>query len=181
VPRSLVVPAERGLYHIMLASSLTTMPPLYFEDFSIGDRYEPPARTVAEADVIAFAGLSGDANPLHSDEAFAAQTVFRERIAHGLLGLAIAGGLLSRAGVIDGTAVALLGVQWNFRAPVRFGDTLAGHIRVAETRPTSDGANGLVRFDFELTNQHDVLVQSGQQVFMVRRRPHRIDRDDDGE
>jgi acyl dehydratase len=147
------------------------MPALYFEDFAIGDQYEPPPRAVTDADVATFTTLSGDTNPVHTDEAFAAESAFGERIAHGLLGLAIAGGFLSRAGVVDGTAVALLGVTWRFRGPVRFGDTLAGHIRVADTRPTSDGANGIVTFDFELTNQRDEVVQSGQQVFMVRRRP----------
>src|SRR5689334_10708257 len=110
---------------------------LLFEDFTAGDEYRPPSRTVTEADVVAFTALSGDANPVHTDARFAADSRFGERIAHGLLGLAIAGGFLSRVGVIDGSAVALLEVAWKFRAPVRFGDTLTAAITVAETRETS--------------------------------------------
>jgi acyl dehydratase len=143
---------------------------LAFEDFAVGDEYTPPARTVTEADVVAFAGLSGDTNPVHTDAVFAAGTAYGERIAHGLLGLAMAGGFLSRAGVVDGTAIALLGVEWSFRAAVRFGDTVTPSIRVAETRPTSDGARGIVTFAFRLTNQDGTLVQEGRHVFMVRRR-----------
>ena len=144
---------------------------LHFEDFAVGDEYEPPPRTVTEADVVAFTALSGDTNPVHTDAVFAGQTPFGERIAHGLLGLAIAGGFLSRVGVVDGTAVALLGVNWSFRAAVRFGDTLAACVRVAETRPTSDASRGIVTFEFRLSNQDDVLVQEGRHVFMVQRRP----------
>jgi acyl dehydratase len=143
---------------------------LAFEDLAVGDEFAPPARTVTEADVVAFAGLSGDTNPVHTDAVFAAGTPYGERIAHGLLGLAMAGGFLSRAGVVDGTAIALLGVEWSFRAAIRFGDTVTANIRVAETRPTSDGTRGIVTFAFRLTNQDGTLVQEGRHVFMMRRR-----------
>ena len=146
------------------------MTALLFDDFVTGEEYLPPPRTVTEADVVAFTALSGDANPVHTDAVFAADSRFGERIAHGLLGLAIAGGFLSRVGVIDGSAVALLDVSWRFRAPVRFGDTLAARIVVAETRETSSADAGVVRFAFEVTNQAGEVVQTGEQTFLVRRR-----------
>jgi acyl dehydratase len=144
--------------------------PLYYEDFALDASYRPPGRTVGEGDITAFAGLSGDLNPLHVDASFAASSHFGERIAHGLLGLAMAGGFLSRAGVIDGSAVALLGVEWRFTGPVRIGDTIRAQIRVAGARETSDPSRGLVEFEFELTNQRDEVVQAGTQRFLVARR-----------
>lgn len=143
---------------------------LHYQDFTPGDEYRPPGRTVGEGDITAFAGLSGDLNPLHLDATFAARTRFGERIAHGLLGLAMAGGFLSRADVIDGTAVALLGVEWRFTGPVRIGDTVRARIRVADTRETTDPSRGIVAFGFELVNQRDELVQRGSQTFLVERR-----------
>jgi acyl dehydratase len=143
---------------------------LYFEEFEIGDEWRPVARTITEAEVMAFAGLSGDTNPVHTDAVFAAESRFGERIAHGLLGLAAAGGFLSRAGVVDGTAVALLDVSWSFRAPIRFGDTIAAAITVTGKREVSDPTAGIVTFGLRLTNQDDALVQEGEHVFLVKRR-----------
>ena len=142
----------------------------HFEDIDVGEEWRPVARTITEHDVIAFAGLSGDANPVHTDAVFAAGERFGEPIAHGLLGLAAAGGFLSRVGVVDGTAIALLDVRWKFRAPIRFGDTIAATIAVASKREASDGASGIVAFSFRLTNQRDELVQEGEHVFLVKRR-----------
>jgi len=144
---------------------------LRFEEFEVGQAWRPPARTITEADVVAFAGLSGDANPVHTDAVFAAAGRFGRPIAHGLLGLAVAGGFLSRVGVIDGTAVALLDVGWSFRAPIYPGDTIAATIRVEETREISDPTRGIVTFGFELTDQRDELAQRGRHVFMVVRGP----------
>jgi acyl dehydratase len=143
---------------------------LHFEDFVVGDVYRPVGRTITEAEVMEFAGLSNDTNPVHTDAVFAAQSPFGERIAHGLLGLAASGGFLSRVGVIDGTAVALLGVEWAFKAPVRFGDTISAEITVADKREVSDVTRGIVKFSFRLLNQDDTLVQEGQHVFMILRR-----------
>ena len=78
----------------------------HFEDFEVGAETVTDSRTVTEADVVAFAGVSGDYNPLHVDVEFARTTPFGERIAHGLLGLAIASGLVSRTGAIEGTTLA---------------------------------------------------------------------------
>jgi acyl dehydratase len=138
----------------------------YFHDFVVGQEYRPAARTVTEADVVAFASLSGDTNPIHTDAEASARLPFGERIAHGLLGLAMSGGFLSRVDVIEGTAL-LLGVEWRFKGPVRFGDTLAAVIRVASTRLLPDGQRGIVEFEFEIHNQRGELVQEGRHVFLV--------------
>lgn len=145
----------------------------YFEEIEVGRRWTPPARTLTEAEVMSFAALSGDTNPVHTDAVFAAATQFGEPIAHGLLGLAASGGFLSRVGVIDGTAVALLGIEWKFRAPIRFGDTIAAEIEVASKREVTNPGHGIVVFAIRIHNQDGVLVQEGEHVFMVRRRPGR--------
>jgi len=147
---------------------MTPRPPggKYFDDFTVGEEYRPPGRTVTEADVVDFAALSDDSNPIHTDAAFAAGTPFGERIAHGLLGLAMSGGMLSRAGVIEGTAL-FLGVEWRFKAPIRIGDTIYSVIRVDSTRLLEDGERGIVEFGFEITTADGEVVQEGRHTFMV--------------
>ena len=142
---------------------------LSFEEFEPGRRYETPGRTVAEADLVGFAGLTGDFNPLHVDETFAAKSRFGTRIAHGPMLIGMAFGLASRLDLVDGTAIALLSVHWDFAAPVRIGDTIRARIRVTETRPSRDPDAGVVALEFELLNQHDTVVQTGLARLLVKR------------
>lgn len=140
-----------------------------FEEFTQGQSWTTPGRTITESDIIGFAGLSGDFNPVHVDEVFAAATPFGGRIAHGPMGIGMAFGLASRLDLIDGTVIALLGVQWDFRAPVRAGDTIHAIITVAETRPTRDPARGLLTLAFDIGNQSGTTVQDGTARLLMRR------------
>ncbi|MBX6377921.1 MAG: MaoC family dehydratase N-terminal domain-containing protein [Clostridia bacterium] len=145
---------------------------LYFEDFQVGDVYTTPGRTVTEHDVMAFAGLSGDYNQLHTDEEFARGTMFGTRIAHGLLGLAIASGLKQRLGLFDGTAMAFLSVRnWDFKGPIKLGDTVHVRLTIADKRETSKPDRGVLVQKVELVNQRGETVQEGEHVLMIRRRP----------
>lgn len=146
------------------------MDALYFEDFEVGREWISQGRTITEADIVAFACLSGDFNPLHIDAEFAKTTQFGERIAHGLLGLSIATGLMSKMGIIDGTAFAFLGFEWKFTGAIRIGDTITLHTRVAGTRETSKPDRGIVGFEDRLVNQRGEVVQEGTQTMMMRRR-----------
>ncbi len=144
---------------------------LYFEDLSEGMTWTTGARTVTETDVVSFAGISGDFNPLHVDAEHAATSAFGERIAHGALVLAIATGLRQQEGRFRGTLKAWLGMrEWSFRAPVRLGDTITVRNRVAELRDTGNPADGLAIQDVEVTNQRQELVAAGQFVTLMRRR-----------
>src|SRR5699024_9699013 len=88
---------------------------LHYEDFNVGDVYTGPGRTITETDVVNFAGLSGDFNLIHTDEEYAkSNSPYETRIAHGLLGLSIASGLMTRIGIFEGTVIAFLGLEWNF-------------------------------------------------------------------
>jgi acyl dehydratase len=143
----------------------------YFEEFELGHTVVSPARTITEHDVCAFAGLSGDFNPLHTDSEYAKETPFGERIAHGVLGLSIATGLSSRLGLIDGTTVAFLGLDWKFRKPILLGDTVHVIMKVADLRERKAMGGGLVTFEVRVVNQRDEVVQKGSWKILVRLRP----------
>ncbi|MFF9040598.1 MaoC/PaaZ C-terminal domain-containing protein [Streptomyces sp. NPDC014892] len=144
---------------------------LYFDDFSVGQRWISPARTITEADLVAFAGFSGDYNPLHTDEEFAKKTQFGGRIFHGPGIFAVATGLESRLGIKNGTAIAFLGMDWNLTAPVLIGDTIKVHEEVSEVRASlSKSDRGVVTFDVQVTNQRDEVCQEGQWTVMFQRK-----------
>jgi acyl dehydratase len=144
---------------------------MYFDEFEVGQEWDSPARTITEADVVQFAGFSGDYNPLHTDEEFAKTTQFGGRIFHGPGVFAIATGLESRLGIKEGTAIAFLGMTWNLKAAVRIGDTIHVHQTVASVRPTSKGGRGIVTFDVTVVNQQGDECQSGQWVVMFQSSP----------
>jgi acyl dehydratase len=144
---------------------------LHYEDLNVGQRWRTAARTVTEADIVAFAGVSGDFNPIHVDAEHAATTRFGERIAHGALVLAIATGLRQQQGVFRGTLKAWLGMrEWRFQAPVRIGDTIHVVTEIKERRATKDAAAGLVVQLVEVRNQRDEVVAEGEFVTLMARR-----------
>jgi acyl dehydratase len=145
--------------------------PLHFEDVEVGFRFETPARTVTEADLVSFAGVSGDFNPLHTDEAFAADTIYGGRIAHGALVLSLATGLRQRTGLFDGTLMGLLEIRtWRFFAPVRIGDTVRVESEILDLRATSKPDRGVMVQRVDVLNQDDDVVAGGEFVLLLRRR-----------
>ncbi len=143
----------------------------YFEEFELGFTMVSPARTITEHDICAFAGLSGDYNPLHTDREFARTTPFGERIADGMLGLSVATGLIHNAGPVDGTAMAFLGVDWKFRKAILIGDTIHAIIKVTDKRESKPMGGGVVSFDVRVVNQNGDVVQKGSWSLLVRMRP----------
>lgn len=143
----------------------------YFEEFEVGFQATTPARTITETDVVNFAALTGDWNQLHTDAEFARTTVFGQRIAHGLLALSIASGLITRLGLIEGTAEAFRELSWKFRAPVFIGDTIHATATVTETRPLPRLGNGMVILEVSVVNQRGEVVQKGTWQALVKCRP----------
>jgi acyl dehydratase len=142
----------------------------HFEDIQVGDEYVSPGRTVTEADIVAFAGLSGDYNVLHTDAEYMRTSIFGERIAHGLLGLAIQSGLGTRAMPRPFATLAFLGLRWRFKGPIRIGDTIKVRIKVTGKRETTKGDRGIVVLQRTVVNQRGEVVQEGETDIMVERR-----------
>jgi acyl dehydratase len=147
---------------------------LLFDAFAVGDRFVSPARTVTEADIVAFAGLSGDYNPLHTDEEYARRTPFRGRVAHGLLIQAIASGLANQTSIFDGTIAAIEEMLIRYRAPVYPGDTLHVELEVVEKEPEPSPRRGWVRFAIRVLNQKDVLATDGEWRTLMHRRAPKV-------
>ena len=143
----------------------------YFEEFAVGDEEISHGRTVTEADIGAFAALTGDYNPLHTDAEYAKDTVFGERIAHGLLGLSIASGQAERLGFIEGTIEALMGLEWKFRGPIKIGDTIHTEARVARKKEMRRLGGGIIVFDVAVVNQKGKDVQKGQWTLLIKSKP----------
>ena len=144
---------------------------LYWEEWEIDAEFVSPARTVTEADIVAFAGLSGDYNPLHIDEEYCRNTVFGSRIAHGPLVYAIAAGLLFQLHLYDDTLIAFLGFDsLKFTKPVKPGDTIHARIKVLEKRETSRPERGVMKRQLQVLNQRGEVVQDGIQTFLLKRK-----------
>ena len=132
---------------------------IYFEDIEVGDTWRSPARTVTESDVVSFAGMTGDFNPLHMDHDYAKNTPFRRPIAHGLLGLSLLAGLSSRCPNVA-TAAFISVRDWKFQKPIYFGDTVHVVTEVAQRLPHGR-RRGQVIWHRRLVNQAGETVQSG--------------------
>ena len=143
---------------------------LYFEEFHPGDEFATRGRTITEADIAAFAGLSGDFTELHTNVEYARQSRFGKPIAHGLLTLSISSGLLVQSGTVEGTVVAFYGIdKLRFVRPVFPGDTITVRQKVAETRGR-DTETGVVAFDTEVVNQGGDVVLAYRKLLLIRRR-----------
>lgn len=144
----------------------------YFEEFALGEVFETYSRTITEADLVNFAGMTGDNNPLHMDEEFAAATPFGGRIAHGPFFVGLTFGLLSQFDLLERTVMALRRVSWQFDGPVKPGDTVRVRAEVTELKENPSKADrGNLSMDVVILNQRDEEVQSGSFTAVMARRP----------
>jgi acyl dehydratase len=142
---------------------------LHFEEFEVGQAIMSMGRTVTEADIVAFAALSGDWNLTHTDADYAAQGPFGQRVAHGMLCMSIATGLANRLGFLEETALAFREIgDWKFSLPVFIGDTIRVRAIVKETKPMRRLGGGLVSLKVEILNQEDKVVQRGTWGVLVK-------------
>jgi acyl dehydratase len=144
---------------------------LYFDEFKVGQHWKTSRRTITEADLLMFSALTGDFNPIHTDEEFAKGTIFGGRILHGPAGFAIATGLESRLGLKEGTAIAFLGMTWDLKGAIKPGDTIHVDQTVTAVRETKKPTTGIVSFNVKIVNQRDEIVQEGEWKVMFFRKP----------
>ena len=145
-----------------------------YEDLFVGMRFRSPGRTITDADVVGFAGLTGDYSELHTSDVYAKSSQFGRRIAHGMLGLAYAHGLMwPRTGELRETAVAFLGISdWRFVGPIFIGDTIFVNYTLAELRDSkSRPTQAIASFDVEVMKQDNTVVQQGRKVLLLSKVP----------
>lgn len=145
-----------------------------YADLAVGMAFRSPGRTITDADLVGFAGLTGDFSELHTSDVYAKSSQFGRRVAHGLLGLAYAHGLMwARTGELRETAVAFLGIgDWKFVAPIFVGDTIFVNYRIGELRDSkSRPSQAVAVFDVSVVNQHGEVVQQGKKALLLSKVP----------
>jgi acyl dehydratase len=145
-----------------------------YADLHVGMSFRSPGRTITDADLVGFAGLTGDYSELHTSDVYAKRSQFGRRVAHGLLGLTYAHGLMwPRTGALRETAIAFLGISdWKFTGPIFIGDTIFVNYRIAELRDSkSKPTQAIATFDVQIVNQDDQVVQQGRKVLLMSKVP----------
>jgi len=150
-------------------SEVTYQPRGYhFEEFEIGQKIGTAGRTVTEADVVRFAGLTGDFNQIHIDAVYAADSMFEQRVAHGMLVLSIAVGLATQTGIIDGTTLAFRDVNTKFKSPVFLGDTVRVEIEIVALKALARLGGGNVTMKYRVLNQRNETVMRGEWGMLIK-------------
>jgi len=145
-----------------------------YDDLRVGMEFRSPGRTIPDADLVAFAGLTGDYSELHTSDVYARSSQFGRRVAHGMLGLAYAHGLMwARTGELRHTAIAFLGInEWKFVGPIFVGDTIFVNYRIAELRDSkSKPTQAIAIFEVEVETQDKRIVQRGRKALLVSKVP----------
>lgn len=141
---------------------------LYLEDFEVGHEYTSLARTITEADVVNFAGVSGDFNPLHMDEEFGKTNMFGKRVAHGALGFIVSTGLSNQMGLFEGTTIAFMECTVKYVGPLLIGDTVHITVTPTEIRHSSKPGKGILKQMVKLLNQEDKVIMESEQILMMK-------------
>ena len=145
------------------------MQPKLYDEFRVGEKFTTPARTVTETDIVNYCCLSGDFNPLHTDDEFAKKTQFQSRIAPGPLIVAISSGLRGRLGIHEG-AILLEIDKLRFSYPVKIGDTIHLELTVASKKETSKPERGILTLNTVVLNQQQKVVSTYETTLMVKRK-----------
>lgn len=145
---------------------------MHFEDFEVGQKVSTAGRTVTETDIVMFAGLTGDFNQIHVDAEYSKTTPFGARVAHGLLGLSFASGLIVQTGIMEGTIMAFREInEWKFIKPIFIGDTVHVETEVLATKALPRIGGGSVNLQLELKNQTGETLMKGTWTALFLSRP----------
>lgn len=144
---------------------------LYFEDFEIGRKMVTRGRTITEADLVQFAALTGDYNPMHTDAEYSKRSFMGQRVAHGMLTLSYAVGQAYQLGILERTVLGFRSVDMKFSLPVYIGDTIRAEITVKEKKEARRLGGGVVTLDMRIVNQEGKAVQKGSLTLLIAQRP----------
>lgn len=145
---------------------------MYFEEFEVGQKFISTGRTVTESDIVSFAGLSGDFNQIHIDAEYSKNSPAGQRVAHGLLGMAIASGLAVQTGVMEGTIIYFREInEWKFVKPIFIGDTIHVELEVLETKALPRIGGGSVVIGLAVKNQKDETSMKGTWTVLIASKP----------
>ena len=145
-----------------------------YADLHVGMTFRSPGRTITDADLVGFAGLTGDFSELHTSDVYAKNSQFGRKVAHGLLGLAYAHGLMwARTGELRETAVAFLGInEWKFLEPIFVGDTIFVNYQISDLRDSkSRPTQAIAVFDVSVVDQNNRTVQRGSKALLLSKAP----------
>jgi acyl dehydratase len=142
-----------------------------FDDISVGDEIVTEPRTVTEADVVEFARLTGDDHPEHMNEAYARESIYGERIAHGLLITGIVTGQVNRTGMLEILTIGVLDMNIRFVGAVRFNDTIHTLAHITGKRATKRPGRGIIKIGAKASNQRGEPVLEAEWAVMVKRIP----------
>ena len=141
-----------------------------FDEFAVDEEIFSGTRTVTEADVVNFARLSGDFQPEHMNEEYARKGPMGARIAHGLLVLSMATGLLNQTGAFEGTSIAILEMKTRFAKAVKFGDTIRAIQKILGKKETSKPDRGVLTTRITVLNQDNQTILEADQILLLYRR-----------
>lgn len=144
---------------------------LYFEEFEVGARMVTRGRTITEADLVQFAGLTGDYNPMHTDADYARDSFMGQRVAHGMLTLSYAIGQAYQLGILEKTVLGFRSIDMKFSVPVYIGDTIHAELTVTETKEAKRLGGGTVTLEMRILNQEGKAVQKGTLTLLMASMP----------
>jgi len=144
---------------------------LYFEEFEIDSKLMTRGRTITEADIVQFAALTGDFNPMHTDAEYCKESFMGQRVAHGMLTISYAVGQAYQLGILERTVLGFRGLEMKFSAPVYIGDTIHAEIVVKETKPAKRLGGGVVTLDLRIVKQDGTVVQKGTLTLLMASKP----------
>lgn len=144
---------------------------LYYEEITLGMKMRTRGRTITETDIVSFAALTGDYNPMHTNAEYMKNHPMGQRVAHGMLTLSYAVGQMYQLGFLERTTLAFRGLEMKFSLPVFIGDTIHVELDVIETRDMKRLGGGSVTCDVKIVNQDGKTVQSGTMTLLMASKP----------
>ncbi|MEO8607076.1 MAG: MaoC/PaaZ C-terminal domain-containing protein [Chloroflexota bacterium] len=143
----------------------------YFEEIEIDKTLVTRGRTVTETDIVQFAALTGDYNPMHTNAEYMKSHPMGQRVAHGMLTLSYAIGQLYQLGFMERTVLAFRGLEMKFSLPVLIGDTIHVRLTVKEKKEMKRLGGGSISAEIKILNQDGKIVQSGTMELLLASKP----------